>query len=70
MTDYRYVTTIKNDNEHTFEMYNGDHRNRLWGRTGRLYKSMVEGSEIASNASAGHLPTKFAGYFSFNAETA
>ena len=23
--------------EHTFEMYNGDHRNRLWGRGGRLY---------------------------------
>ncbi|ANM30380.1 hypothetical protein ABI59_13570 [Acidobacteria bacterium Mor1] len=23
--------------EHTFEMYNGDHRNRLWGRKGRLY---------------------------------
>lgn len=23
--------------EHTFEMYNGDHRNRLWGRSGRLY---------------------------------
>jgi enterochelin esterase-like enzyme len=22
--------------EHTFEEYNGDHRNRLWGRTGRL----------------------------------
>lgn len=22
---------------HTFEMYNGDHRNRLWGRQGRLY---------------------------------
>lgn len=23
--------------EHTFEEYNGDHRNRLWGRHGRLY---------------------------------
>jgi enterochelin esterase-like enzyme len=22
--------------DHTFEEYNGDHRNRLWGRTGRL----------------------------------
>ena len=22
---------------HTFEMYNGDHRNRLWGKQGRLY---------------------------------
>ena len=41
----------------------------LSGRTGRLYKAMVEGAEIASSASAGHLPTKFAGYFSFYAET-
>jgi len=23
--------------EHVFEEYNGDHRNRMWGRTGRLY---------------------------------
>src|SRR5581483_11689870 len=23
--------------DHVFEEYNGDHRNRLWGRTGRLY---------------------------------
>jgi hypothetical protein len=23
--------------EHIFEEYNGDHRNRMWGRTGRLY---------------------------------
>lgn len=23
--------------EHTFEEYNGDHRNRLWGKRGRLY---------------------------------
>jgi len=23
--------------EHTFEMYNGDHRNRMWGAEGRLY---------------------------------
>ena len=27
--------------EHTFEMYNGDHRNRLWGRQGRLYTELL-----------------------------
>jgi len=27
--------------EHTFEMYNGDHRNRLWGNQGRLYTEML-----------------------------
>lgn len=26
---------------HTFEMYNGDHRNRLWGRMGRLYTEVL-----------------------------
>ncbi|MEM1244944.1 MAG: pitrilysin family protein [Acidobacteriota bacterium] len=41
----------------------------LSGRTGRLFKTMVEGSEVASRASASHLPSKFAGYFSFLAET-
>ena len=27
--------------EHTFEMYNGDHRNRLWGESGRLYSEVL-----------------------------
>lgn len=27
--------------DHTFEMYNGDHRNRLWGREGRLYTEVL-----------------------------
>jgi S-formylglutathione hydrolase FrmB len=27
--------------EHTFEEYNGDHGNRLWGRTGRLYNEVL-----------------------------
>jgi enterochelin esterase-like enzyme len=27
--------------EHTFEEYNGDHRNRLWGPTGRLYTHVL-----------------------------
>ena len=27
--------------EHTFEEYNGDHRNRMWGRTGRLYTEVL-----------------------------
>jgi S-formylglutathione hydrolase FrmB len=26
---------------HIFEEYNGDHRNRLWGRTGRLYTEIL-----------------------------
>jgi S-formylglutathione hydrolase FrmB len=26
---------------HTFEMYNGDHRNRLWGKWGRLYTEVL-----------------------------
>lgn len=26
---------------HTFEMYNGDHRNRLWGEQGRLYTEVL-----------------------------
>lgn len=33
MTDYRYVTTIKNDNEHTFEMF-------MPGPDGKMMKSM------------------------------
>ncbi len=40
----------------------------LNGRTGRLYKSMVEGSETASDASARQDSRKYAGAFSFNAE--
>ncbi len=27
--------------EHTFEEYNGDHRNRMWGRAGRLYTEVL-----------------------------
>ncbi len=27
--------------EHTFEMFNGDHRNRLWGQQGRLYTEVL-----------------------------
>ena len=27
--------------EHVFEMYNGNHRNRLWGRQGRLYTELL-----------------------------
>lgn len=29
------------DVPHVFEEYNGDHRNRLWGRTGRLYTEVL-----------------------------
>ncbi len=37
-------------------------------RTGRLYKSMVEGREIASSASAGQDSRTYAGSFSFRAQ--
>jgi predicted Zn-dependent peptidase len=44
----------------------------LNGRTGRLYKSMIEGKQIAATAqaSASELgsPSKFAGFFSFTAD--
>ena len=40
----------------------------LNGRTGRLYKSMVEGAEIASSASGDQGSLKYAGSFSFTAE--
>lgn len=41
----------------------------LNGRTGRLYKGMVEGKAIASEASAMLEGRKYAGAFSFSAET-
>jgi predicted Zn-dependent peptidase len=41
----------------------------LNGRTGRLYKTMVEGSQVASSASARQDSRKYAGAFSFAAET-
>ncbi|HMN96484.1 MAG TPA: pitrilysin family protein [Phycisphaerales bacterium] len=40
----------------------------LNGRTGRLYKGLVEGREIASSARAGQEGRKYAGAFSFDAE--
>jgi predicted Zn-dependent peptidase len=40
----------------------------LNGRTGRLYKSMIEGSEVASSANAAQDSRKYAGAFSFSAE--
>jgi predicted Zn-dependent peptidase len=39
------------------------------GRTGRLYKSLVLEKEIASSAGAGQSSDKYAGSFSFSAET-
>ena len=41
----------------------------LNGRTGRLYKSMVEGTQIASSTSAQQDSRKTAGFFAFSAET-
>jgi len=41
----------------------------LNGRTGRLYKAMIEGSEVASSARAVNGASKYAGSFSFSAET-
>ncbi len=40
----------------------------LNGRTGRLYKSLIEGGEIASDASAAQDSRKYAGSFAFSAE--
>jgi predicted Zn-dependent peptidase len=40
----------------------------LNGRTGRLYKKLVEGAEIASRARAGLDARKYGGAFSFSAE--
>jgi predicted Zn-dependent peptidase len=40
----------------------------LNGRTGRLYKAMVDGAEIASAAGAGQDSRKYAGAFSFDAQ--
>jgi predicted Zn-dependent peptidase len=39
----------------------------LNGRTGRLYKALVEDQEIAASASAGHRAQHYAGSFSFTA---
>jgi predicted Zn-dependent peptidase len=41
----------------------------LNGRSGRLYQAMVLGQEIASEASAGQSSQKWAGSFTFSAET-
>ena len=41
----------------------------LNGRTGRLYKALVEGREIASSAASQHDSRNYAGAFSFSAET-
>ncbi len=41
----------------------------LNGRTGRLYKDLVEGREIAQGARVGHDTRKYAGAFSFSART-
>ena len=41
----------------------------LNGRTGRLYKDMVEGTKVASSAGAQQDSRKYAGAFSFEAET-
>ncbi|MYF95143.1 MAG: insulinase family protein [Holophagales bacterium] len=41
----------------------------LNGRTGRLYEQIVEGAEIASNASAFYEARKYAGVFNLRAET-
>lgn len=41
----------------------------LNGRTGRLYKGLIEGKQIASSANAGQDDRKYGGAFSFSAET-
>ncbi|MCB9675876.1 MAG: insulinase family protein [Alphaproteobacteria bacterium] len=42
--------------------------NLLNGRTGRLYRSMVEGASVAAEASSGYRPLKYGGYFDIGAE--
>jgi hypothetical protein len=48
--DFRYIppnsralsmALTNNGIDHVFEEYNGDHRNRLWGWDGRLYKQVL-----------------------------
>jgi enterochelin esterase-like enzyme len=35
------LALTNNGVDHIFEEYNGDHRNRLWGRNGRLYREVM-----------------------------
>lgn len=35
------LALTNNGIEHVFEEYNGDHRNRMWGRNGRLYTEVL-----------------------------
>jgi enterochelin esterase-like enzyme len=35
------VALTNNGIDHVFEEYNGDHRNRMWGETGRLYTEVL-----------------------------
>lgn len=48
--EFRFIPVISrefskaltnNGIDHTFEEYNGDHRNRLWGRRGRIYNEVM-----------------------------
>jgi len=48
--EFRFISTnsralslelINNGIEHTFEEYNGDHRNKVWGKNGRLYTHVL-----------------------------
>ncbi len=51
---------------HIFEEYNGDHRNRMWGRTGRLYTEVLpyfwllleSGSGKAARTSRRYIPQR------------
>ena len=52
---------------HVFEEYHGDHRNRLWGRTGRLSTEVLpyfwllldHGQAAGSETNAGRAPAGF-----------
>jgi len=64
--EVRYHTVpFTHDDSYALEMFT----EVLNGRTGRLYKNLVEGKEIASSASAFQDLKKYAGAFSFQAQT-
>jgi zinc protease len=64
--EVRYHTVpFRHEDSYALDVLSG----LLRGRTGRLYKAMVLDQEIASRVGAAQVSNKWAGYFSFSAET-
>jgi predicted Zn-dependent peptidase len=64
--EVRYHTVpFRHEDSYALDVLSG----LLRGRTGRLYKAMVLDQEIASQVGAAQVSNKWAGYFSFSAET-